>query len=221
MRILIVEDEMIISEDLAMMLEEAEYEVVGQAVDYEEAIDIYASENPDLVLMDINLSGSKSGIDVAETINNKKRIPIIYTSSVTNPDTIERVKRTNPSAYLVKPFRKEQLITAIEIAMTNFDNGQSEIEEKDKVQVFNGAIFFKNDHKYSRVELSSIKYVKKSDNYLEVFTENKKYLIRSTIGDFLDRLNEKKFFRTHRSYAINTDFVTEVAPTMIHLVLIL
>jgi len=214
MKILIVEDEMIISEDICMMLEEQDYEVTDQVVDYDDAIGSISENPPDLVLLDINLIGSKDGIQVANWINGNKRIPFIYTSSLGDPLTISRAKETNPSAYLLKPFKEEQLIAAIEIAMANFSMEKGE-EESEAIPIFNDAIFVKIGHKYIKTKISDIRYISKSDNYIELHCSDKKHIIRASIGGFIERLGYDKIYRTHRSYAVNIDYVSDISPTSI------
>ncbi len=121
-RILIIEDELIIAEDMQNMLTKMEYEVVGNAMDYDEAIAFLDNEKPDLILLDVNLNGEKDGIEIAEEINKKYHIPFIFTTSYSDSATLERAKKTNPINYLVKPFKKEQLFTSIEIALHKMQN---------------------------------------------------------------------------------------------------
>lgn len=217
MRILIVEDEMIISEDMAGMLEDSGYTVVGQAIDFDEAISMIESEKPDLVLLDINLQGEKDGIDVAERLNEIVKIPFIYSSSLGDQGTVGRAKKTNPSAYLVKPFKEEQLIAAIEIAMSNFAISGKRQADEEKLTIFNDAIFIKDGQRFTKLRLANIVYVSKSDNYIDIHTTDARYIVRSSISGFLDQVNFPNLFRTHKSYAVNLHFVTDVNPNTIKL----
>jgi len=112
-RILIVEDELIIAEDMSNMLSNMGYTIVGIAMDFEEAITLLNEDKPDLILLDVNLGGKKDGINLAEEINLTYNIPFIFTTSYSDTATLERAKKTNPVNYLVKPFKSEQLFTAI------------------------------------------------------------------------------------------------------------
>ncbi len=215
MKILVVEDEMIISEDIAMMLSDQGYEVTDQAVDYEEAISSLTSKSPDLALLDINLIGRKDGIDIANKINEIGRIPFIFTSSLRDTATIDRAKQTNPAAYLIKPFQEAQLMAAIEIAMTNFSKVNDASQREEKITIFNNAIFVKAGHRYTKVKIEDIQYIQKSDNYIDLFTSTKKFVIRASIGGFLEQLAIDKIIRIHRSYAVNTDHITDMAPTYV------
>lgn len=215
MKILIVEDEMIISEDIAMMLSDNGYEITDQVVDYDEAITAFQKDQPDLVLLDINLIGAKDGIDIASKLNELANIPFIYTSSLGDPLTIARAKETNPAAYLIKPFKEDQLLASIDIALTNFSKASIPSTPDEHLPIFNDAIFVKTNHRYTKVDLKDIRYIQKSDNYIDLHTPTKKHVIRGSIGSFLDQLSSNQFLRTHRSYAINVNYIQDVTPTFV------
>lgn len=116
-KILIAEDEFIIAMDIKKILEKLGYEVtsfVGKGAD---AISKAEIEKPDLILMDIMLSGSISGIEAAEIIKNQFHIPIVYLTALTDDETLHKAKVTEPGAYLLKPFDQRGLHSAIEIAL--------------------------------------------------------------------------------------------------------
>jgi len=215
MRVLVVEDELIISENICYALEEHDYTIVGQATDYEGAVKLFTEDKPDLVLLDISIASKKNGIDVARFINTNNRVPFIFTSALSDKETIRQAKETKPAAYLIKPFKDEQLVAAIEIAMANFSEQLDKTEESEKLAVFNDSIFIKDGHKFVKIGIAEILYIQKADNYLDIYANNERYTIRSTLGGFLDQLKNPSFFRTHKSYAINLEFLSDIRPTEI------
>lgn len=118
-RILIVEDEALVSEDLKEMLLGFGYEIPGIAETGELAIALADEHKPDLVLMDINLAGAMDGITAGGEIRSRWGIPIIYVTAFATQAIIDRAKKTNPSGYILKPFNERQIQTAIEIALYN------------------------------------------------------------------------------------------------------
>jgi len=116
-RILIVEDEPIIAEDLAMTLTKEDYLVVGKAYTALQAMDMVMSRYPDLVLLDILLKGDQDGIDIGRILHEKYHIPFIYITSFSDKATLEKARTSMPSGYIVKPFRTRDLIATIEMAM--------------------------------------------------------------------------------------------------------
>ena len=116
-RILIVEDEAIVAEDLELAVTNIGYEVVGRAVSADAAVDKAVNLKPDLVLMDIVLRGEKNGIDASREIKEKVDIPVIFLTAYSDVGLIDKAKSTEPYAYLVKPFQERQLLASIETAI--------------------------------------------------------------------------------------------------------
>ncbi|MBK6827204.1 MAG: response regulator transcription factor [Chitinophagaceae bacterium] len=119
-RVLIVEDEPLIAENIAMYLNNHDFTVSGIAYDDEEALTELKSNPPDAVLLDVNLESPKNGIDIAEYINSNNRIPFVFLTSYSDKTIVDRAKKTNPAGYIVKPFNEQTLYTTLEIALTNF-----------------------------------------------------------------------------------------------------
>lgn len=124
-KILIVEDEFIVANDLKMMLKRAGHEVVGIAASVTQAREIIAAKNPDWVLLDIMLQGDLTGIDLAWELVSQKR-PFLYISANTNQSVLEKVKETEPYGFLVKPFREKDLIVMLDIARYKFGLSQGQ-----------------------------------------------------------------------------------------------
>jgi DNA-binding LytR/AlgR family response regulator len=216
-KILIVEDEGIIAEDMNQMLSDMGYEVLETAMDYEEALEILSTETPDLILLDVNLRGKKDGIDLAEVINEKYQVPFIFTTSFSDTQTLERAKHVSPVNYLVKPFKKEQLFTAIEMALFAISE-KTKVEELNKTEevdnlVIKDSLFIKDKYRYTKLVLAEILWLKAEGNYIEIHLKDRKELIRSTLTQFLEKINKANFLRTHKSYAINLDYLTRLEPT--------
>ena len=119
-RILIVEDEPLIAENIAMYLNNHDFTVSGIAYDDEEAYLELKNNPPDAALLDVNLESRQDGIDIAGYINEHNRIPFIYLTSYSDKTIVERAKKTNPAGYIVKPFNEQTLYTTLEIALANF-----------------------------------------------------------------------------------------------------
>lgn len=123
-KILIVEDEMIVAEDISKTLEKIGYKVTGIAPSRRKAIHQIKQIKPDLVLMDIVLQGTDNGIELAETIYNEYNIPVVYLTAYIDKKTIDRAKMTRPYGYIPKPFEKQILESTIEIALYKHDMEQ-------------------------------------------------------------------------------------------------
>jgi signal transduction histidine kinase len=116
-KILIVEDSMIVSNHLRVLLSREGYQITGTVTTGEEAITAADKTNPDLILMDIMLAGVLTGIDAAREITQRHHVPIIYLTALTDKQTLELAKATGPVSYIIKPFDENDLTTRIEIAL--------------------------------------------------------------------------------------------------------
>ena len=116
LKILIVEDEAIIAEDIAATLKSNDYEVLGKAFTVHQALDMIYTRHPDLILLDISLKGDMDGIDIATIIRDKYKLPFIFITAFSDTITLERAKYTMPYGYIVKPFKDKDLLAAIEMA---------------------------------------------------------------------------------------------------------
>lgn len=119
-KILIVEDEPIIAENIAHYLNNNDFKVCGIAYDDEEAKVFLESSAPDAVILDINLESKMDGIDLAELINKRYSIPFIFLTSYADKETIEKVKKVKPWGYIVKPFNEKTVLATLQIAISNF-----------------------------------------------------------------------------------------------------
>ena len=219
-KILIVEDNVIIADDMQSMLEEIGYEVVDNVIVYEQAVEVLKNNHVDLVLIDIILASDKTGIDLGKHIRKNYNIPFIFVTSNSDKATVENAKTVKPDGYLVKPFEQQDLYTSIEIALSNFNYAQK-VNEKSNLDtkagesftsnsVLKDSIFVKKQHLYYRIQFSDIQFIKADNVYLEVNTVDKKFLVRSPLKDYLEKLPKNKFFRAHKSYIVNVDHIDAI-----------
>ncbi|MDP7702268.1 MULTISPECIES: ANTAR domain-containing response regulator [unclassified Mycobacterium] len=118
-RVLIAEDEALIRMDLAEMLREEGYDIVGEAGDGQEAVELAEQHKPDLVIMDVKMP-RRDGIDAAAEIASKRIAPIVVLTAFSQRDLVERARDAGAMAYLVKPFTASDLVPAIELAVSRF-----------------------------------------------------------------------------------------------------
>lgn len=118
-KILIVEDEAAIAQDLQDIIEIEGYDVIGVAYSYNQAIEILSAQQPDLVFLDIALRGNGTGLDIAKVLKTKYDIPFIFLTSFSDPETIEEVVDLNPYGYLVKPFKERDIAPAIALGLAS------------------------------------------------------------------------------------------------------
>ena len=116
-KIMVVEDEMLVSESIQQSLEKLGYDVAGNASTGEQAVELARRTSPDLVLMDINLPGNLEGIEAAREIRRELSIPVVYVTGYSDPATVQRAQISAPYGYIVKPFAERELEITISIAL--------------------------------------------------------------------------------------------------------
>ena len=117
--VLIVEDDPQIAESLSDMLEILDHKVIGIANSYGKAFEYLSKEDVEIGLLDIQLFGEKTGIDVAERIKSDIKIPFIFTTAYADKETIKKASEHGPYGYIVKPYGMKDINAAIEVAMQN------------------------------------------------------------------------------------------------------
>ncbi|MEO7309652.1 MAG: response regulator [Chitinophagaceae bacterium] len=215
LKIGIVEDEVIIADNIANILVKLGYEVAEPVGSYAEAIQMIEDENPDLLLLDIHIRGKKDGIDLAEKIKEAYHLPVIFLTANSDIATVERAKKTGPASYLIKPFTKDDLYSAIEIAIHNSNAsrfGSNRVPGNGEAFIARDSIFIKDGQLYNKVKVSDILYFESEHVYVNVYTFDKTYLVRTSLQDYLAQFDTEKFFRIHRSYIVNLEFIQTVHP---------
>jgi len=211
----------IIADDMQSMLEEIGYEIVDNVIVYEQAVEVLKTQQVDLVLIDIILASDKTGIDLGKHIRENYDIPFIFVTSNSDRATVENAKTVKPNGYLVKPFEQQDLYTSIEIALSNFIYGKQNVAKgissedvNEDVPMSNSilkdSIFVKKQHLYYRIQFGDIQFIKADNVYLEVNTIDKKFLVRSPLKDYLEKLPQNKFYRAHKSYIVNVDHIDAI-----------
>jgi two-component system response regulator LytT len=210
-KILVVEDEMIIADHICDTLESLGYNVLEPVISFTEALESIKKEEPDMAILDINLSGKKTGIDLAKVIREKYDFPFIFLSSNSDSETINLAKEVNPPAYLVKPFTKNDLFTTLEIALHNFSRKNA--ATNDEGIIIKNSIFIKDKGLYKKIPFDEILYLKSAHVYVEIYLKSdKKVVVRMTLNEILGNL-DNGFLKVHRSYIVNTKYLVELKQT--------
>lgn len=215
-KILVVEDEMIIAAKISMQLTSLGYEVTGILPRGEQAV-LHVEENtPDIVLLDINLKGRLDGIETALQIQRQRDIPIIYLTANGDEATFNRAKSTRPYAFISKPFKQLDLQRAIELTISHMAENETgahsaTTSDNERPFILSDRIFVRHKEKMVKIMVADILYIEADRNYCRIFTSTREYLLSITLKIIEDKLPSQLFLRIHRSYMINLAQVDEVA----------
>lgn len=219
-KILLVEDEMILAMDLADTLRNEGYQVVGIANNESKALQLFRRHTPDLAICDIHLQGSADGMQIVQQMKSIRPLPIIYLTAFTDAITFDKAKQTQPEAYLVKPYQLLTLRAAIELALHQFagetltaaetdGNGKDEnvTISRDTILRIDETIFVKQERSFTKILLAQVLFVVAEGNYVVVHTTTSRYALRLSLAAFLEKVSYPRLVRTHRSYAVNVSKV--------------
>lgn len=189
-KVLIVEDELIISEMLKEIVQDCGCEVVAQARDFSEALIELVKNKIDIAFLDVNIGEGKSGVQLAEHIKLKYGIPFVFVTSYGDRESIMKAIATNPEAYLTKPFKFSDVYATIQMILNKQRMTQS--------------IQFKEGAEHVQVHIDKVLFLKSDNIYVEVHTTEKKHIIRATLESFLEDNKCEELVQVHRSYVVNT-----------------
>ena len=208
-KILVVEDEMIIAADISMFLESIGYEVTGILPRGEDALKSILQTPPDLVLMDIFLKGSMDGIETARYIYERHQIPVIFLTANADDATFERAKSTRPYAFISKPFQPSDVQRAIELALARLaeeHSGQSILHlnrDAEESYILADRIFVRYKGKMTKILLQDILFAEAARSYCKIIVGETEYLMSISLGKLEEKLETNNFLRIHRSYIVN------------------
>ena len=223
-KVLIVEDEMIIAAKISMHLEQLGYEVVGILPRGEEAVVQCRQSPPDILLLDVNLKGNLDGVETAQLLLKEGIvIPTIFLTANNDQATFERAKSTLPQAFLSKPYRKTELARAIDLAVANASTAPARSAGSvttsapktatisEDAHLLSDRIFVRHKERMVKLFLKDILYVEAERAYCKIVTSSTEYLLSIALGKLEEQMTSATFMRVHRSYLINLSQIDEIA----------
>ncbi len=200
-KVLIVEDEALIANEIAECMEENGFETIGIASTADTALDLVANNKPDVILMDISIKGKLNGIELAKRILNSQNLPIIFLTSNSQDTVIKEAMKINPTAFLLKPFNEKELPVAIELAFNN--HNQQILKELGSKSILNDCVFVKSGKKFLKIKTEEILFIQAEGSYSRLITLKNEFVVSFNLSHFHQQIDNKYFIRIHRSFIIN------------------
>ncbi len=206
MRALIIDDERLARKELAKLLEEhPSIEVIGEAMNADEAEQMINELNPDLLFLDIQMPG-RTGFQLLESLES---VPLVVFTTAYDEFALKAFE-VNALDYLLKPIQAERLSEAIQ-----------KIMEKERARAGRAAgkklgledqVFVKDGERCWFVSLANIRYFESDGNYIKVYFDTNRPMIHKSLNALDDRLDERAFFRASRKHIINLSWVDSIEP---------
>lgn len=213
MKILIVEDEPLHADRYEMLAQQLGYTVVGNCDNAFDALDCFHRTAPDLLLLDIQLRGDMDGIQLAERLNEVRPLPIVFATSMQDDAAFARARRTQPVAFLLKPFDMLQLQRAIELAVGRLAAEPGPVpntfDENDLV--LPDCFFVKVREKLVKLPFDDLLFIEAEGRYAMLHTVGgRRFALRIPLTELEEKLPKSRFARTHRSFIIHLKWLQSV-----------
>lgn len=224
-RIVIIEDEFVIAEDIQSYLHLSGYEVIGKFDQAEHAIPFILLNKPDILLVDIQLASKMNGIKLVKEVQASLSIPIVYITANSDPVTYEQAKSTKPHAFLIKPFSSANLLAAVDLALYHFSNETTpdHIErpmtreyETSPFEV-NGCLFIRTHGKYKKIQCDDMLFIEAAGSYVHVQTKHERFTLSQNLSHFHKRTPLPNLTRIHRSYIVNMNHVDSFEDSFVYI----
>lgn len=219
-KVLIVEDDMIFAKDLASVLMKKGCKISGIAGNAKDAIHLFDTNNPDLLFIDIELKGKETGIDVANYIMKKARVPFIYLTDFygqKNAQYFTKANDTRPYNFLPKgTFMDGTLWHFVELAMDNFGRENNLLPEGYETSyVLHGFMYVKTatSNTYTRIAINTMTHIEAGRPLSCIYTEKKIYKLKKSLTNLLAFLQTPYLVQVNQSIAVNLHNVVNFIPS--------
>lgn len=210
--ILIVEDEPIIADDLAITLEGFGYQIADICASADEALKAMDRNLPDIALLDVKIKGDKDGIQLGLLIRQQYQVPFVFITSLYDQNTLKRAKNANPAGYLVKPFKESDLKVTVELALskrqwiteTPLDTLSPDIN-----------LFVRKEGSLVPINYAEVSFIEASDNYSQLYIGNEKHVVSHTLKEIEEKLLSKGFCRVHKTYLVNLSKIDRIEQSVL------
>ncbi|HKK79550.1 MAG TPA: response regulator transcription factor [Phaeodactylibacter sp.] len=223
-RILLVEDDRIIADNLTEQLEEYGYRIAGHATNSDEALALFQKERPDIALLDIELNGSKlDGIELSKELHRISPLPILFLTSHDKREFVERAKQAPMMHYVLKSAPIEQLLIDLDTAFAQFYKDASTAAAQPEPPPYPDSpppamsgcalysaddyFFVKQGYRHVRVEVGDIRWIKAMKYAVKIVTDTKTIVFSVKLKSFLEQVQHPDIQRTHNSWAVNSRHV--------------
>lgn len=205
-RILIVDDEVLIAETLKDYLQKLGFKQIKMTHSKKETFELLSFWKPHVALLDIRMEELYDGLEIGQQFKSEYKIPFMYVTAHSDMEMTQRILKSKPDGYITKPIRINELMINLGMVIQRFHEVQNEI-----------LIEFKNGYDIERIHLSELLYIKAEGNYVEIYLQSRKVVVRNTLEAILQEINNDLIVRIHRSFAVNTQKIKKKSSSEIDL----
>lgn len=187
-----------------------------------QAIKAIKTNRPDLALLDVKIKGDQDGIELGKIIKEQYQVPFVYITSYSDKETINRAKHTQPLGFIVKPFTKDDVYAAIEVALFNENRiplaNTNPMAAANPTTYSNDSIFVKKKGLLEKVKYEDLEWIEADGNHITIHVaDGRDYTIRKSLKELSDKLPKDRFLRVHKSFIVLVDAVTAIDTSFVYL----
>jgi DNA-binding LytR/AlgR family response regulator len=194
-KVLIVEDEVLISEHLKRIVQNSGYRTLEICGDYAEAMELLQTETPDLAFLDIRMNGVDEGVEVAKHLRSQG-IPFIFITSFSDKETLQKAVKQQPLGYVLKPFTKEEIQEHLKVL---------------EAEVTGNFITIGSANNKERIPIKEILWLRSENVYIEIQCMDKLHVHRGKLNEIYETLPPHLFVRTSQSYIVNLSHLSSIS----------
>jgi DNA-binding LytR/AlgR family response regulator len=202
-RLLIVEDDLLVRTALEMIISEMGHEVVGSVENAVDALFEFTSKRPDVIICDIGLKDKVNGIELTRKMNMLKKCPVIFLTAYDNEEMFNQAKKVAPLAFIPKPIERPILERTIELAAAHAMEDVGFVVNALPVE---GCLYTRVGNKLKKIAISDIEHVEVDGKYCSLAVSGSKISLR----DIIEKLPKQEFVQISRSSIINLNFIIDI-----------
>jgi len=215
-KIILIEDDPLIAEDLKSKLISLGYQVVGTGYKKKKILKLVEDHEPDIIIADIMLEGREyDGIDLVNEIYKQYKVPVIYLTANSESLTVKRASGSRPAVFLLKPFRLNEVAINIDLAIENF---KEELDFEKANELAKDSIFIPLNYAYQRIRKDDIVMIKADGSYAEVaLDDGRKHQVSINLKNFTRQLDDDGFLRVSRKHLVNSKHIDRIDGNTLYL----
>lgn len=206
-RLLIVEDDLLVRTALEMIIGEMGHEVVGSVDNAVDALFEFTSKRPDVIICDIGLKDQVNGIELTRKMNMLKKCPVIFLTAYDNEEMFNQAKKVTPLAFIPKPIERATLERTIELAAAHAIEDIGFVVNPLPVE---GCLYTRVGNKLKKIAISDIEHVEVDGKYCSLAVSGRLINCKISLRDIIEKLPKQEFVQISRSSIINLNFIIDI-----------
>lgn len=214
-KVLVVEDEVIVAEELVQLLTIEGYDIIGRATSASQALQLCRQNPPDIALLDININGDRNGIALANELTKLQDMTVIFLTAYDDKEYIKQAAELNAYSFIIKPFQSKSLIASVRLAAESIAIDKQGLAGEE--QLLDDRIFIKSGDRFHKVMIDEVTYGEAVGSYTKLRINGDYTTIAINLKKFMDKITSPLFVRVHRSYVVNIAKVDSINGNTIYM----